>query len=84
MATLLYFYSDRDGNLCVWAQRMDPRSKHPIGTPFAVKHFHEARRSLKNVPLIELGMSLTPDRIILNQSEARGNIWMADYGAKKP
>jgi eukaryotic-like serine/threonine-protein kinase len=81
---LLYFYSNRDGNLCVWAQRMDPRSKHPIGTPFTVKHFHEPRRSLKNVPLLELGMSLTPDRIILNQSEARGNIWMADYGAKKP
>ncbi len=81
---LLYFYSDRDGNRCVWAQRMDHRSKRPIGTPFAVKHFHDARRSLKNVPLIELGMSLTAARIVLNQREARGNIWMADYDAKKP
>jgi len=81
---LLYFYSERDGNLCIWAQRLDLQSKHPIGAPFAVKHFHEARRSLENVPLIELGMSLTPDRIILNQGEAKGNIWMADYGSKEP
>ena len=81
---LLYFYSDRDSNVCVWAQRVDARSKHPVGAPFAVRHFHEARRSLKNVPLIQLGMSLTPDRIILNQGEARGNIWMADYGTKEP
>jgi eukaryotic-like serine/threonine-protein kinase len=81
---LLYFYSDREGNLCVWAQRLDLRSKQPVGTPFAVKHFHEARRSLKNVPLIELGMTVTSDRIILSQSEARGNIWMADYRATKP
>lgn len=81
---LLYFYSERDGNLCIWAQRLDSQSKRPIGTPFAVKHFHEARRSLKNVPVIELGMSLTLDRIILNQGEAKGNIWMADYGTKEP
>ena len=81
---LLYFYSERDGNLCVWAQRLDPQSKHPIGAPFAVKHFHEARRSLKHVPLIELGMAVTRGGIILNQGEAKGNIWMADYGTKEP
>ena len=81
---LLYFYSERDGSLCIWAQRLDAQSKRPVGTPFAVKHFHEAGRSLKNVPLIELGMSLTPDRIILNQGEAKGNIWMADYSSKEP
>ena len=81
---LLYFYSERDGNLCVWAQRLDPQSKRPIGAPFAVKHFHEARRSLKHVPLIELGMAVTRDGIILNQGEAKGNIWMADYGVKEP
>jgi Tol biopolymer transport system component len=82
--TLLYFYSERDGNLCIWAQQLDPKSKHPVGTPFGVKHFHEARQSLKNVPLIELGMSLTHDRIILNQGAAKGNIWMADYVTKRP
>ena len=79
---LLYFYSDRDGSVCLWAQRLEPGSKHPVGPPIAVQHFHTARQALKNVPLIRRGMSVTRDRIILSAGEVTGNIWMADYGAK--
>jgi serine/threonine protein kinase len=43
---LLYFQSDRDGSLCVWAQKLDP-GKHPLGPPFAVYHFHGGRRSIR-------------------------------------
>jgi Tol biopolymer transport system component len=31
---LLYFVSDRDGHLCLWAQRLNGGTKQPIGTPF--------------------------------------------------
>jgi WD40-like Beta Propeller Repeat len=79
---LLYFYSDRDGNICLWAQRLDPGSKYPVGQPIAVQHFHTARQALKNVPLIMRGMSLTHDQIILNAGEGTGNIWMAEYGMR--
>jgi Tol biopolymer transport system component len=79
---LLYFYSDRDGNTCLWAQPLDPGSKHPVGQPIAVQHFHVARQALKNVPLIGRGMSLTHDRIILNTGEGTGNIWMAEYSMR--
>ena len=38
----LYFVSTRDGYLCIWAQRLDPQTKHPIGPPVAFEHFHNA------------------------------------------
>jgi Tol biopolymer transport system component len=38
----LYFVSTRDGYLCIWAQRLDPQTKHPIGPPYAFEHFHNA------------------------------------------
>jgi hypothetical protein len=79
---LLYFFSDRDGNVCLWAQRLEPGSKHPLGQPAVVQHFHTARQNLKSVPIIQRGMSVTHDRIILNAGEVTGNIWMAEYGTK--
>jgi WD40 repeat protein len=38
----VYFTSTRDRFLCIWAQRLDPKSKHPVGPPFAYEHFHNA------------------------------------------
>jgi dipeptidyl aminopeptidase/acylaminoacyl peptidase len=29
----VYFTSTRDGSLCIWAQRLDPATKHPLGQP---------------------------------------------------
>jgi Tol biopolymer transport system component/predicted Ser/Thr protein kinase len=79
---LLYFYSDRDGHVCLWAQNLERESKRPVGEPFPVQHFHTARQSLGNIPLIFLGMSLARDRIILNAGNATGSIWLADYHVK--
>jgi serine/threonine protein kinase/Tol biopolymer transport system component len=79
---LLYFYSDRDGNICLWAQRLEPGSKHPVGQPAAVQHLHTARQNLRSVPLIQRGMSVTHERIFLSAGEVTGNIWMAEYGVK--
>ncbi|MBV8513942.1 MAG: PD40 domain-containing protein [Acidobacteria bacterium] len=79
---LLYFFSNRDGNVCLWAQRLDSHSKHPIGAPFPVQHFHTARQSLKNVLLLQRGMGVARDRIILNTADAAGGIWMAEYKAR--
>ena len=31
---VLYFFSQRDGARCLWAQRLDPGSKRPAGAPF--------------------------------------------------
>ena len=40
---LLYYLSDRDGFRCIWAQSLNPATKHPEGEAFTVLHFHQGR-----------------------------------------
>ena len=75
---LLYFISDRDGFRCIWAQRLDPDTKRPVGEPFDVKHFHRARLSMLNVNLALLEISVARDRMVFCLGERTGNIWMAE------
>jgi Tol biopolymer transport system component len=76
---LLYFISNRDGFLCLWAQRLDPASKRPVGPVFAVCHLHKARRSMANVGLAVLETSVARDKIVFNLAEYTGNVWMAEW-----
>jgi TolB protein len=71
---LLYFVSYRDGFQCIWAQRLEPSSKRPVGVPMAVLHFHSARRPLND----GLGVFLGQKQIVMSLRESRGNIWMAE------
>ena len=75
---LIYNISERDGFRCVWAQRVNPVTKRPLGEPFAVFHSHNARLSLgtgTDVTFSDVG----PDKIVFNMSERTGNIWMAEW-----
>jgi hypothetical protein len=74
---LIYYFSNRDGKVCVWAQRIDPNTGQTQGEPFAVWHFHEVQLSLAGVSFPLMGMAIAPDRIVLSLSERSGNIWMA-------
>ena len=67
---LLYFPSNRDGFLCIWAQRLDPDTKHPLGPAFPVYHFHRAQLKLNVEP------SVAHDKIVFTLVEVTGNIWM--------
>jgi hypothetical protein len=71
---LLYFISQRDGFHCIWAQRLDPTSKRPLGTPIAVQHFHSARRPMRDA----LGVFVGRSQIVMSLQDTRGNIWMTD------
>src|SRR5262249_16778597 len=42
---LLYFVSNRDGYMCLYAQPLDPGTKKPLGDVIEVQHMHGARRS---------------------------------------
>jgi Tol biopolymer transport system component len=76
---MLYFLSERDGFRCIWAQRLDPATKHPSGDAFPVRHFHTSRRSLLATPdPIWTGMSVAIDKIVFSMTEQTGNIWMKD------
>ena len=77
---LLYYTSNRDGFMCLWAQPLEPGTKLPVGPAFPVHHFHSTWRSISNVPLNWLGVSVARDRVVFNQGERTGNIWMAKTG----
>ena len=75
-ASLLYFWSDRDGSPCLWAQRLDPATKHPTGEPLSIRHFHSRGLSWKNLYLGAPDVAVAPDKIVFNLGEHTGNIWM--------
>jgi Tol biopolymer transport system component len=74
---LLYTISGRDGFACIWAQRLDPTTKRPVGAPFAVFHSHNPRVSLYNAT--DLALAIGPDRTVFHMGEHTGNIWMAEW-----
>jgi serine/threonine protein kinase/Tol biopolymer transport system component len=74
---LVYAFSGRDGFRCIWAQRLDPATKQPVGAPFAVFHSHNARISLSNQT--DVGLAIGPDKMLFNMGEHTGNIWMAEW-----
>ena len=76
---VVYFLSERDGFRCIWAQRLDPVTKHPSETAFPVRHFHTSRRSLTTIgDPIGMGMSVAVDKLVFSMVERTGNIWMTN------
>jgi len=72
---MLYFSSEQDGYACIWAERLDPVTKHPRGEPLAVQHFHST--SLKMVaPSFGDPIALAFDKIVLSLESRSGEIWM--------
>jgi eukaryotic-like serine/threonine-protein kinase len=72
----VYFTSTRDGYLCIWAQRLNPVTKHPLGPPFAYEHFHN---SMGRVALIYQGqsdLSVARDKILINLPQRHSEVWM--------
>jgi eukaryotic-like serine/threonine-protein kinase len=73
--TMLYFLSDRDGNRCLWAIRVNGRSKRPIGEPFPVQHLHS--RST-HIPITSgagvFGVSPGSGRLVFGAAEMSSTI----------
>jgi eukaryotic-like serine/threonine-protein kinase len=77
----LYFQSNRDGFICVWSQRVDVKTKRPIGVPEAVQHYHGGLRSYASIfgaLSNRLHLSLAADRLLLNLEELRSDLWLLD------
>lgn len=77
---LIYYLSDRDGFQCVYAQKLDAKSKRPSGSAFAVQHLHEASRSLKFLRNRDpaIGFYVGRGIAVLTMGELTGNIWRRD------
>jgi serine/threonine protein kinase/Tol biopolymer transport system component len=74
---LLYVTSLRDGHACIWARRLQPVTKRPVGEPFAVFHSHSARLSFSNQ--IERTVGIGTNKLVFSMGERTGNIWMAEW-----
>jgi Tol biopolymer transport system component/tRNA A-37 threonylcarbamoyl transferase component Bud32 len=75
---LLYTVSLRDGASCIWAQRLDPLTKRPIGEAFAVHHIHGARVKVSSAGLAYFGPAILPDGLIFSLDDESGNVWIAE------
>jgi Tol biopolymer transport system component len=75
---VVYFLSDRDGFRCLWAVRVNPTNLKAAESPFAVAHFHDARRSAIDVPKAVLNLSVARDQAVFVLNGRTGNIWMAE------
>jgi Tol biopolymer transport system component/DNA-binding winged helix-turn-helix (wHTH) protein len=63
---VLYFLSDADGPICLWAARIQESAK-----AFPVEHFHHPRYSLRG------SFAVAGDRVYLGLHELTGNVWLA-------
>jgi Tol biopolymer transport system component len=72
---LIYFISDRDGYLCLWAQRVEKATKRLVGFPFPVYHFHNSRLAMANMGTCPLEFDVAKDKMVFGLGELSGNIW---------
>jgi Tol biopolymer transport system component len=77
---VLYFLSNRDGFRCVWARRVDRKTKAPTGPVFAVQHLHHSRRSLQHLARFDdrVSLAVAPGMLVMVAGDLTGNIWMRE------
>ena len=75
----LYYLSERDGFRCLIAQPLDPLTKHHVGTPTVIRHFHDVTLSLSNLGNPGWhGLTVTRSGIFFTLGEVTSNIWTAE------
>lgn len=73
----IYFTSNRDGSTCLWALRLDPKTKRPLGAPFAIQHFHGSQRIYRGISAPNhMEVNIARDKIVTNLDEYHTDIWM--------
>jgi len=78
--SLVYFLSLRDGNDCLWARRLDPVTKKPLGDLLDVWHLHGPRRVMNTGTV---GFGLSRDKWYFTMHEQiRNVIWLAEPQAR--
>jgi Tol biopolymer transport system component len=75
----MYFTSNRDGFGCIWALRLNPKTKRPLGSPFPIQHFHTSQRFNPAISgSIDMELNVAKDKIVTNLDELHSDIWMID------
>jgi Tol biopolymer transport system component len=72
----LYFLTPCQGFRCIWARRLEPQRKKPLGEPFPVRHFHHARYGLTSgIDPQNVGLVAARDKLVFGMFETVGNVW---------
>jgi Tol biopolymer transport system component len=80
----MYFTSNRDGFTCLWALRLDPKTKRPLGVPFPIQHFHGSQRIYAGISESNhMEVNVARDKIVTNLDEFHSDIWMMQLDAGK-
>lgn len=74
----LFFISNRDGSFCIWQLRLDPVTRHPLGNPMPVQHFHHTRQSPTDLSIGAMGLSRGGNALFIDLNDLKGNIFTAD------
>lgn len=78
---ILYFLSQRDGRRCIWARRLDPATKRPVGDAFAARHFHSATHSLmlSRTNRGAVGLTAQAGRLFFVVEQHTASLWSARF-----
>jgi hypothetical protein len=79
---LLYFASSRDGNICLWAQRLSSKTKRPEGAAFVVQHFHKPTQELDS-PSLTNPLALGATGAVMSITERTSGLWQLDFGGQR-
>ncbi len=73
---VIYFLSTAGGKTEVWAQRLQPATKHPLAEPFRIYNPPGERYSIRAGTWF--GPGIGPRFLVFPVSETTGNIWIAE------
>ncbi|MEJ2189665.1 MAG: hypothetical protein P8Y93_09685, partial [Acidobacteriota bacterium] len=73
----LYFLSDQDDHICVWAQALDTETKAPIEAPYAAVHAHQSRMEMLSMNRSMWNLEVGRDRLVFNAGEITGDVYTA-------
>lgn len=76
----LYFTAEKDGFRCLWARRINPATRVPVGEAFPVRHFHTARLALRNRASSGniIGLNAGGRYLVFALTGTTGNIWLEE------
>jgi len=70
------------GHCCVWAQRLDAKTKKLAGTPFGVWHEHRPSHSMAFWPRGGRTIGIARDKLVFFQVDIRSNIYLIQPDVK--
>jgi Tol biopolymer transport system component len=71
----VFYWHTQDGFRCLWAQRLDPKTKLPLGKPVALLHRHGYQAYPHLSGTLAVGGTAGHTRMVMTLSDSRANIW---------